>query len=105
VVKGHSHWVWNVEYNKFRDQLVLSSSTDSSVNLWKIATLSSEPLGIDDYRDDSSDPSAYVVKAPRPSVHPSVSSCHVGVVAHVSTCVRVCVRACVRCVAERGRTT
>jgi WD40 repeat protein len=51
VVKGHSHWVWNVEYNRFRDQLVLSSSTDSSVNLWKIATLSSDPLGIDDYRD------------------------------------------------------
>jgi WD40 repeat protein len=60
VVKGHSHWVWNVEYNKFRDQLVLSSSTDSSVNLWKIATLSSssEPLGIDDYRDPAD--TAYV---------------------------------------------
>lgn len=67
VVKGHSHWVWNVEYNKFRDQLVLSSSTDSSVNLWKIATLSSssEPLGIDDYRDpaDTAGREDYLIKS------------------------------------------
>jgi hypothetical protein len=40
--------VWQVEYNRSRDQLVVSSSTDSSINLWKIGTLSSDPLGIDD---------------------------------------------------------
>ncbi len=51
----HGCRVWDVEYNRSRDQLVLSSSTDSSVNLWKIATLSSDPLGLDD-DDEDDDP-------------------------------------------------
>lgn len=34
----HSHWIWNVRYNKF-DSLVLSSSSDGTVNLWNIETL------------------------------------------------------------------
>eukprot|EP00163_Fabomonas_tropica_P012029 TRINITY_DN2311_c0_g1_i3.p1 TRINITY_DN2311_c0_g1~~TRINITY_DN2311_c0_g1_i3.p1 ORF type:complete len:109 (-),score=16.15 TRINITY_DN2311_c0_g1_i3:53-379(-) len=37
--------VWNVQYNYFHDQLVVSSSTDSIVNLWNVASLSSAPLG------------------------------------------------------------
>lgn len=75
VVKGHSHWVWNVEYNRFRDQLVLSSSTDSSVNLWKIATLSSDPLGFDDFQqgDDQSSPSKTYV--PSHICSPCVGMC------------------------------
>lgn len=31
---GHSHWVWNVAYSPFHDQLLLSSSTDTTVNVW-----------------------------------------------------------------------
>jgi len=34
----HSHWIWNVKYNKF-DSLVLSSSSDGTVNLWNIDSL------------------------------------------------------------------
>lgn len=41
----HSHWAWNVRYNRFHDQLVLSAGTDSYVNLWSIVSISSAPLG------------------------------------------------------------
>jgi WD40 repeat protein len=41
---GHSHWAWKVKYNPFHDQLVLSSGTDSMVNLWRVSTISSAPL-------------------------------------------------------------
>jgi len=33
-----------VKYNRIRDQLVLSASTDSFVNLWKMSSLSSVSL-------------------------------------------------------------
>ncbi|RQM22170.1 hypothetical protein B5M09_003762 [Aphanomyces astaci] len=38
------HRVWCVKYNRFHDQLVLSSSSDSSVNLWRVSSISSAPL-------------------------------------------------------------
>lgn len=41
---GHSHWVWNVRYNPFHDQLVLSTGTDSIANLWRVSSISSAPL-------------------------------------------------------------
>lgn len=41
----HSHWVWNIRINRFHDQLVLTSSSDSSVILCSIASISSEPFG------------------------------------------------------------
>eukprot|EP00743_Colponemidia_sp_Colp-15_P002149 GILK01002331.1.p1 GENE.GILK01002331.1~~GILK01002331.1.p1 ORF type:complete len:364 (+),score=57.69 GILK01002331.1:43-1092(+) len=47
VMSGHSHWVWNVKYNRFHDQLVLSSSTDSFVNLWRVVSISSAPLAME----------------------------------------------------------
>jgi WD40 repeat protein len=52
---GHSHWVWNVLYNPFHDQLVLSTGTDSVVNLWRVSSISSAPLlalADDAYDDD-----------------------------------------------------
>ena len=46
---GHSHWVSRVKYNPFHDQLVLSTGTDSLVNLWRVSTISSAPmLSLDD---------------------------------------------------------
>lgn len=39
----HSHWVWNIRINRFHDQLVLTSSSDSRVILSSIASISSEP--------------------------------------------------------------
>jgi EARP and GARP complex-interacting protein 1 len=54
---GHSHWVWNVQYNPFHDQLVLSTGTDSIVNLWRVSTISSAPLlTLDDDFGDNDDP-------------------------------------------------
>ena len=44
VLRGHSHWVWNVRFNPFHDQLVLSASTDARVKLWRAASISSAPL-------------------------------------------------------------
>jgi len=41
VLGGHRHWVWNAKYNRFHDQLVLSSSTDCCVNLWNASSVSS----------------------------------------------------------------
>ncbi|XP_066592173.1 EARP-interacting protein homolog [Prorops nasuta] len=41
----HSHWVWNIRINKFHDQLVLTSSSDSRVILYSIASISSESFG------------------------------------------------------------
>ncbi len=39
----HSHWVTSVSYNKFHDQLLLSSSTDTLVHLFSIVSVSSAP--------------------------------------------------------------
>jgi EARP and GARP complex-interacting protein 1 len=51
---GHSHWAWSVKYNPFHDQLVLSTGTDSVVNLWRVSTISSAPLlTLDDDDDDN----------------------------------------------------
>lgn len=36
--------VLNVKYNRYHDQLVLSSSTDTLVNLWNIPSVSSVAL-------------------------------------------------------------
>jgi len=41
IINSHSHWVWRVTYNRFHDQLVLSSSSDSVVNLENIISISS----------------------------------------------------------------
>ncbi len=45
VLTGHTHWVSTVKYNRAHDQLVLSGSSDSSVKLWSIVSISSAPLG------------------------------------------------------------
>jgi len=41
----HSHWVWNVRFNHFHDQLVLTSSSDARVVLSSEISISSEPYG------------------------------------------------------------
>ncbi|XP_063982671.1 EARP-interacting protein homolog [Diachasmimorpha longicaudata] len=41
----HSHWVWKIRINRFHDQLVLTSSSDSRVILSSIPSVSSEPYG------------------------------------------------------------
>ena len=55
VLSGHSHWVTRTKYNPFHDQLVVSAGTDSSVALWRAASISSAPLlelDDDDEEDD-----------------------------------------------------
>lgn len=44
IIAGHSHWVTNVKYNRFHDQLILTAGTDSLVNLWSLVSISSAPL-------------------------------------------------------------
>lgn len=36
--------VWRARYNRCHDQLVVTSSTDSNVDLWRVASISSAPL-------------------------------------------------------------
>jgi len=43
-LSGHSHWLTNVAYNPSHDQLMLSTSTDSTVCLWGVSSVSSAPL-------------------------------------------------------------
>ncbi|KAF9427541.1 Protein tssc1 [Podila epigama] len=40
TIQDHTHWVWSVAYNKFHDQLLLTSSSDCQVNLQSIVSIS-----------------------------------------------------------------
>jgi len=40
VFSRHSHWVWKVQYNPSFDALVISASSDGTVNLWNVSSLS-----------------------------------------------------------------
>jgi len=44
VIKAHSHWVTASQYNPAHDQLVLTSSSDQAVKLWRVSSISSAPL-------------------------------------------------------------
>lgn len=39
---GHSHWTWQVRYNPKCDEYLLSSGTDSLVNLWMVGAFQGE---------------------------------------------------------------
>jgi WD40 repeat protein len=41
-IAAHSHWITQLHYNPFHDELLLTSSTDSLVNLWRVQSLSSK---------------------------------------------------------------
>ena len=41
---GHTHWVSAVRYNPYHDQLLVTSGTDSLVNLWRMSSISSAPI-------------------------------------------------------------
>ncbi|RLO05620.1 hypothetical protein DYB28_005087 [Aphanomyces astaci] len=43
-VRSGKYVAFHRPYNRFHDQLVLSSSSDSSVNLWRVSSISSAPL-------------------------------------------------------------
>jgi len=51
---NHSHWAWNVKFNKF-DTLIISSSTDGTVNLWDVGSLAfqnrDDPQVRENYQD------------------------------------------------------
>lgn len=42
---SHSHWAWSVQYNRFHDELVLTSGSDCKVNLHGYPSISSSPGG------------------------------------------------------------
>jgi WD40 repeat protein len=41
---GHTHWVSTIRFNPYHDQLLVSTGTDSAVNLWRISSISSAPI-------------------------------------------------------------
>jgi len=55
-LSDHTHWIWSVAFNKFHDQLLLSSSSDNLVNLQSIVSISSAAYGAyEDEEDDEGD--------------------------------------------------
>ena len=40
----HSHYVWQIKYNAFHDQLLISASSDNSVILHRVVSASSAPV-------------------------------------------------------------
>ncbi|CAH1773380.1 unnamed protein product, partial [Owenia fusiformis] len=72
TLSDHSHWIWTVRYNHFHDQLVLTSSSDSRVNLTSTISISSEPFGHlvedDDTNEDKDDENDDHNKSREPSV-------------------------------------
>lgn len=46
-VKAHSHWITSALYNRFHDQLVLSTGTDDQVKLWRAGSISSAPPSLE----------------------------------------------------------
>ncbi len=63
ILHGHSHWVWSVRYNRYHDQLLVSSSSDNLVKLWNVQSISSATKSND---DDAEGPP--VVQKPHKSV-------------------------------------
>ena len=45
TLSNHSHWIWCARYNRYHDQLLISSGSDSCASLWNIVSVSSAPLG------------------------------------------------------------
>jgi len=41
ALSEHSHWIWNVKYNRFHDQLIVTCSSDSQIDLWNVLSISS----------------------------------------------------------------
>ncbi|RUS16476.1 hypothetical protein BC937DRAFT_91161 [Endogone sp. FLAS-F59071] len=52
-LSDHTHWIWSVAFNKFHDQLLLSSSSDNLVNLQSVVSISSAAYGA--YEDEEND--------------------------------------------------
>lgn len=44
TVKEHSHYVWQVKFNAFHDQLLISASSDNTVALHRVVSASSAPV-------------------------------------------------------------
>ncbi|KAF7731262.1 Protein tssc1 [Apophysomyces ossiformis] len=61
VVEGHTHWIWSVALNKFHDQLLLTSSSDTLVKLHTVVSVSSASYLRDqnsngeDFKEDDED--------------------------------------------------
>lgn len=47
---SHSHWIWSVAFNSLQDQLLLTSSSDTLVNLHNVVSVSAAS-----YLDSSSE--------------------------------------------------
>ncbi|TYZ63934.1 hypothetical protein PybrP1_002900 [[Pythium] brassicae (nom. inval.)] len=58
ALAAHAHWVWSVRYNRFHDQLVLSASSDSTLALWRVSSISSAPIVELDEQDFMSEAAA-----------------------------------------------
>ena len=58
AIKAHAHWTTSALYNRFHDQLVLSTGTDYQVKLWRAASVSSAPPALDEAETELADAEA-----------------------------------------------
>lgn len=59
IQSSHSHWVWSVAFNKLQDQLLLTSSSDTQVNLHNVVSVSSASYLDSSSEDDEEDGGGY----------------------------------------------
>ncbi|KAI8992336.1 WD40-repeat-containing domain protein [Pilobolus umbonatus] len=52
-ITGHTHWVWSVAFNHLQDQLLLTSSSDTLVNLHNVISVSAAAYLNDSSEDES----------------------------------------------------
>lgn len=45
LADSHKHWIAKVCFNQVHDQLLLSAGTDSKLNLWRVVSVTSQPIG------------------------------------------------------------
>ena len=45
ILLNHSHWIYNCKFNRFHDQLLITSSSDKNICLWNIISISSATFG------------------------------------------------------------
>ncbi|KAI8327305.1 WD40-repeat-containing domain protein [Choanephora cucurbitarum] len=57
TMEGHSHWIWSVAFNPLQDQLLLTSSSDTLVNLHNAVSLSSATYEEEEEEEELDKPS------------------------------------------------
>lgn len=67
IHSSHTHWVWSVAFNKLQDQLLLTSSSDTQVNLHNVVSVSSASYLDSSSEEEDEDEGSYGRSSNKPS--------------------------------------